>query len=64
MAGIGIAKDTLEPLIGAPVDPQVYKQISDFVEKYDGILGSHNLIYIITDQEGAWHPFMRRSRMM
>lgn len=37
-AGIGIAKDTLEPLIGAPVDPQVYKQISDFVEKYDGIL--------------------------
>lgn len=43
-AGIGIAKDTLEPLIGAPVDPQVYKQISDFVEKYDGILGSHDLI--------------------
>ena len=28
-AGIGIAKDTLEPLIGAPVDPQIYKQISD-----------------------------------
>lgn len=43
-AGIGIAKDTLEPLIGAPVDPQVYKQISDFVEKHDGILGSHDLI--------------------
>lgn len=43
-AGIGIAKDTLEPLIGAPVDPQVYKKISDFVEKYDGILGSHDLI--------------------
>lgn len=43
-AGVGIAKDTLEPLIGAPVDPQVYKQISDFVEKYDGILGSHDLI--------------------
>ena len=31
-------------LIGAPVDPQIYKQISDFVEKYDGILGSHDLI--------------------
>ena len=43
-AGIGSAKDTLEPLIGAPVDPQVYKKISDFVEKYDGILGSHDLI--------------------
>ena len=43
-AGIGIARDTLEPLIGAPVDPIVYKQISDFVESYDGILGSHDLI--------------------
>ncbi len=43
-AGIGIARDTLEPLIGQPVDPQLYKKISDFVESYDGILGSHDLI--------------------
>ena len=48
-------KDTLEPLIGAPVDPQVYKQISDFVEKHDGIL-EVMFDLIITDQEGAWHP--------
>ena len=43
-AGIGIAKDTLEPLIGQSVDPKVYREISDFVESYDGILGSHDLI--------------------
>lgn len=43
-AGVGIAKDTLEPLIGKPVDPQEYKKITKFVEKYDGIVGSHDLI--------------------
>lgn len=43
-AGVGIAKDTLEPLIGTAVDPALYQQITDFVEKYEGILGSHDLI--------------------
>ena len=43
-AGIGIARDTLEPLIGQPVDPKLYREISEFVESYDGILGSHDLI--------------------
>ena len=43
-AGIGIAKDTLEPLIGQAVDPKVYLQITNFVEKYDGVVGSHDLI--------------------
>lgn len=43
-AGIGIAKDTLEPLIGEAVAPEEYVRISRFVEKYDGIVGSHDLI--------------------
>ncbi len=43
-AGVGIAKDTLEPLIGTAVDPALYQQITDFVERYEGILGSHDLI--------------------
>lgn len=43
-AGVGIAKDTLEPLIGKPVDPAEYKKITEFVEKYEGIAGSHDLI--------------------
>ncbi len=43
-AGVGIAKDTLEPLIGEAVDPDLYRQIMEFVESYDGILGSHDLI--------------------
>ncbi len=43
-SGIGIAKDTLEPLIGQSVDAKLYRKITDFVEGYDGILGSHDLI--------------------
>ena len=43
-AGVGIAKDTLEPLIGEAIDPEVYDQIKKFVESYDGIAGTHDLI--------------------
>lgn len=43
-AGVEIAKDTLEPLIGEGVDPELYVKIKDFVEKYDGIEGTHDLI--------------------
>ena len=43
-AGVGIARDTLEPLIGAAIDPEVYEQIKRFVESYDGIQGTHDLI--------------------
>ena len=43
-AGVGIAKDTLEPLLGEAVTPEEYDRISRFVEGYDGIVGSHDLI--------------------
>lgn len=43
-AGIGIARDTLRPLLGEAVDPAAYKKIAGFVEGYDGITGSHDLI--------------------
>ncbi|MCI8292441.1 MAG: cation transporter [Hespellia sp.] len=43
-AGFSIAKDTLEPLIGEAVDPEIYDRIKKYVEKYDGIEGTHDLI--------------------
>ena len=43
-AVVGIARDTLEPLIGEAVDPEEYERITNFVEGYDGIVGSHDLI--------------------
>lgn len=43
-AGVGIAKDTLEPLLGEAIDPEEYQRIKKFVGSYDGIIGSHDLI--------------------
>ena len=42
--GLNIAKDTLAPLIGEAIDPEIYEEISNFVEGYEGILGTHDLI--------------------
>ncbi len=43
-AGIGIAKDTLRPLLGEAVAPEVYELLTKKVESYEGILGTHDLI--------------------
>ncbi len=44
VAGVNIARETLEPLIGAPIDHDLYVEISNFVESFDGIVGTHDLI--------------------
>lgn len=44
IAGVNIARDTLAPLIGEAIDPKVYREITEFVEGYDGIVGTHDLI--------------------
>lgn len=43
-AGFGVAKNTLEPLIGEATTMETYQMITDFVEKYEGVIGSHDLI--------------------
>ena len=43
-SGISIARDTLEPLIGERVPAELYQKITDIVESYDGIVGTHDLI--------------------
>ena len=43
-SGISIAKDTLEPLIGQRVPAELYQKITDMVESYEGIVGTHDLI--------------------
>lgn len=42
--GYEIARDTLQPIIGQAIDPETYEEISDFVRKYDGVIGTHDLI--------------------
>lgn len=43
-AGVSIAKDTLEPLIGEAVSPEIYRAVTELVENYEGIVGTHDLI--------------------
>ncbi|HZW48773.1 MAG TPA: cation diffusion facilitator family transporter [Bacillota bacterium] len=44
ISGFNIAKDTLLPLLGEAIDKDVYNNITEKVESYEGILGSHDLI--------------------
>lgn len=43
-AGISIVRETLAPLIGEAVDPELCATIEEMVEGYEGILGTHDLI--------------------
>ena len=43
-AGYSIAKETLEPLLGQAVDREMYCKITEMVEGYEGIVGTHDLI--------------------
>lgn len=44
VAGYKIARETLEPLLGTAISREVYDKITEKVESYDFILGSHDLI--------------------
>ena len=43
-SGIVAAKETLDPLLGAPPTPEFVKQIRDLVLAHPGIMGLHDLI--------------------
>lgn len=43
-AGYRIAKDVLEPLLGQAIERDVYEKITEMVESYAGIYGTHDLI--------------------
>ncbi|MBE5960578.1 MAG: cation transporter [Lachnospiraceae bacterium] len=44
MAGINIAKDTLEPLMGSAIDRELYERLTKKIESYQGIIGTHDLV--------------------
>jgi cation diffusion facilitator family transporter len=43
-SGFKIAKDTIEPLLGQAVEKEVYIKITEMVQSYEGIYGTHDLI--------------------
>lgn len=44
VAGFKAAKDTIDPLLGMPPEPEFVQSVSDLVMAYDGIVGIHDLI--------------------
>ncbi|MCR5830304.1 MAG: cation diffusion facilitator family transporter [Lachnospiraceae bacterium] len=44
IAGIDVAKDTIEPLIGEAIPRELYNLITGKVESYEGVVGSHDLL--------------------
>lgn len=43
-AGVGIARDTVAPLLGEAADPAIAESIEDIVMQFDHIVGVHDLI--------------------
>ena len=43
-SGLASARDTIDPLLGGPIDKEFAERIRQFVESYDGILGMHDLL--------------------
>lgn len=43
-SGIGIAKETISPLLGESADPELVKSLSDLILSHEKILGIHDLM--------------------
>ena len=43
-SGVGVVRDTLNPLLGQPPAPELIQAISEHVMSYDGIVGIHDLV--------------------
>ena len=44
ISGIGLVKDTLNPLVGPTPDPEFVASIKNTILSYDGVLGTHDLM--------------------
>ena len=44
LAGISIAKSTIDPLLGIKPDPETIKEIEDYLMSYDSVMGIHDLM--------------------
>jgi cation diffusion facilitator family transporter len=44
VSGIGLVRDTVDPLLGRAPDPKLVKHIHDVILSYPGVLGTHDLM--------------------
>ena len=43
-SGIGLVRDTIDPLLGGPADPELVEHIERTIMAHDGVLGIHDLM--------------------
>lgn len=43
-SGLGIIRDTLDPIIGKAPEPEIVEKIRSIIMSYDGVLGTHDLM--------------------
>ena len=43
-SGISLAKETVSPLLGEGADPELRKQMTDYIESYPMVIGCHDLM--------------------
>jgi len=43
-SGVGLVKDTIDPLLGLAPDPELVQHIHDKIMSYPGVLGTHDLM--------------------
>ncbi|MBQ6455274.1 MAG: cation transporter [Eggerthellaceae bacterium] len=43
-SGIGLVRDTIDPLLGGPADPEVVAHIEKKIMEHEGVLGIHDLM--------------------
>jgi len=43
-SGIGLVRDTIDPLLGGPADPEVVEHIEKKIMEHEGVLGIHDLM--------------------
>ncbi len=43
-AGVSAIKETLDPLLGVAPDPELVKEIEEYVVSHDGVVGIHDLV--------------------
>ena len=60
--GIGIFKDTMNELLGAPASPETVQEIENDILSYEGVIGVHDLMFMTTDRAECSPPPMSKCR--
>ena len=58
--GIGIFKDTMNGLLGAPASPETVNEIESDILSYEGVIGVHDLMVHVMENPSLTEFFYER----